>query len=176
MELETTLINRVAESDLQTIALDEFMMDNNIVEFDLKGYLFQGLILREKDFREALKIIDWSAYTGKYLAVHCSTDAIIPMWAFMLISSQAVKFAQGIYYGTKAEVSVKVLVDAIESKDWSYLKDKRVVIKGCSDQEIPAAAYLSIGKKLQPYVQSMMYGEPCSTVPIFKRPRVILNA
>ena len=168
---ETTLINRVADSDLQTIALDEYLADREIVEFDLKDYLFQGLILREKDFREALRNLDWSVYTGKYLAVYCSTDAIIPMWAYMLISSQANKFARGIYFGTKAETSVAILVDFIETKDWSYLQDKRVVIKGCSDQEIPAAAYLAIAKKLQPYVQSMMYGEPCSTVPIFKRPR-----
>jgi hypothetical protein len=175
MELETTLINRVAESDLQTIALDEYMVDSAIVEFDLKDFLFQGLILREKDFREALKNIDWSAYTGKYLAVYCSTDAIIPMWAYMLISSQAIKYTKGIYFGTKSAVSESILIHGIESKDWSYLQDKRVVIKGCSDQEIPAAAYLTISKKLQPYVQSLMYGEPCSTVPIYKRPREIKN-
>lgn len=171
MEVETVLVNRVAESDLQTIALDELVSSHSIVSFDLKDYLFQGLILKEKDFRESLKVIDWSLYTGKDLAVHCSTDAIIPMWAYMLIASKAKEFVRSIHFGDKQVVFEALILDSIRSKDWSYLQDRKVVVKGCSDQELPASAYLAIGSALQPYVQSMMYGEPCSTVPIFKRPR-----
>lgn len=172
-ETESILVNRVAESDLQTIALDELTSNKEIVDFDLKDYLFQGLILREKDFRQAVKEYSWPALEGKILAVHCSTEAIIPMWAYMLIAANASAFTQKIYYGNKQEAMEAALIGNINEKDWSYLQGKRVVVKGCSDMELPAAAYLIIAQKIQPYVQSMMYGEPCSTVPIFKRPRQV---
>lgn len=171
--VQSELINRVAESELKTIALDQYIDIHSIVEFDLQKYLFQGLILKEKDFREVLKTIDWAGFTNKDLAVFCSADAIIPMWAYMLVSSHATPFVTSVHFGTKEQVFEKLLVQYLESNDWSAYKDKKVVIKGCSDQELPASAYLTISKKLQPLVQSMMYGEPCSTVPIFKRPRAI---
>lgn len=172
-ETDAILVNRVAESDLQTIALDDLIGNVPIQSFDLKDYLFKGLILKEKDFREALKGIVWSELQGKILAVHCSTDAIIPMWAYMLVSSYATPYATAIYYGSLKEVEEMLLLETINAYDWSYLNGKRVVIKGCSDKELPASAYLTIAYKLQPFVQSMMYGEPCSTVPIFKRARVV---
>lgn len=173
MNTESTLVNRVAESELQTIALDDMIRDAAVASFDLKDYLFQGLILKEKDFRESLKATDWSKYRDQILAVHCSTDAIIPMWAYMLIAAYAAPVAKAIYYGGKQEVLEQVLLERINQKDWEYLRGKRVVIKGCSDQELPASAYLQIVRHLQPLAQSIMYGEPCSTVPIFKRPRVV---
>lgn len=173
MNSETTLINRVAESDLQTIALDEMIRDAVVVSFDLKDYLFQGLILKEKDFRESLKAIDWKVYQDKIVAVHCSTDAIIPMWAYMLVAAYSAPVAKAVYHGDEQAVLEQVLLDRIKQKDWEYLRGKRVVIKGCSDKELPASAYLEISSRLQPLVQSILYGEPCSTVPIFKRPRVV---
>lgn len=173
MNTETTLVNRVAESDLQTIALDDMIRDAAVVLFDLKDYLFQGLILKEKDFREALKTTDWTLYQDKILAVHCSTDAVIPMWAYMLVAASAAPVAKAIYQGNEQAVLEQVLLDRIKQKDWEYLRGKRVVIKGCSDKELPASAYLAIASQLQPLAQSIMYGEPCSTVPIFKRPRVV---
>ena len=173
MNSETTLINRVAESDLQTIALDDMIRDAVVVSFDLKDYLFQGLILKEKDFRESLKAKDWTVYQDKILAVHCSTDAIIPMWAFMLVAAYSAPVAKAVYHGDEKVVLEQVLLDRIKQKDWEYLRGKRVVIKGCSDKELPASAYLEISSQLQPLAQSIMYGEPCSTVPIFKRPRVV---
>jgi Protein of unknown function (DUF2480) len=172
-QTEPILVNRVAESDLQTVALDELIESQNMVSFDLKDYLFQGLILKEKDFREALKAYNWADLKDKTLAVYCSADAIIPMWAYMLVSSYASGFTGKIYFGDIQHVTEIQLLKSIEEKDWSYLKGKRVVVKGCSDVELPASAYLSIASKLQPYVQNMMYGEPCSTVPIFKRPRIV---
>ena len=170
---DTLLINRVAESDLQTIVLEDLVDASSIIAFDLQAFLFQGLILKEKDFREALKIYDWAALEGKHLAVYCSTDAIIPMWAYMLIASYARPYTDSIHFGEIPQVYEKLLWDQISNKDWSYLKEKRVVIKGCSDKDLPASAFLGISSALQPIVQSMMYGEPCSTVPIFKRPRKI---
>ncbi len=172
-DTDNILINRVAESDLQTVALDELVKDHSIHSFDLKDYLFRGLILREKDFREALKAFPWASLDGKYLAVHCSADAIIPMWAYLLISAYATPHAKAIYFGTVEVVEEALLRKMIETTDWTHLTGKRVVIKGCSDKELPASAYLTIANVLQPIVQSMMYGEPCSTVPIFKRPRVV---
>lgn len=172
MNADPVLVNRVAESDLQTIALDQFVHEE-IVSLDLKGYLFRELILREKDFRDALKQVDWAQYHGKVLAVYCSTDAIIPMWAYMLIASYATPYAIQVIFGSPAQAFEQLLLNKINEQDWSTYQDKRVVIKGCSDQELPASAYLAISNKLQPFVQSLMYGEPCSTVPIFKRPRVI---
>jgi hypothetical protein len=172
-ETESILVNRVAESDLQVIALDELTGNHEYIEFDLKDYLFQGLILREKDFRQAVKDYVWSALEGKILAVHCSTDAIIPMWAYMLIAANASVFTHRIFYGNKQAAMEADLIQSILEKDWSYLQNKRVVIKGCSDIELPASAYLAIAQKIQPLVQSMMYGEPCSTVPIFKRARQV---
>lgn len=172
-ETESILINRVAESDLQTIALDELIDIQNIVSFDMKDYLFQGLILREKDFRTALKNYVWQELTDKTLAVHCSADAIIPVWAYMLVAANAKPYTKEIYFGNKDQAIEAQLLKNINDRDWSFLDNKRVVVKGCSDMELPASAYLTIASKLQPYVQSMMYGEPCSTVPIFKRPRQV---
>lgn len=173
MNTEPELINRVAESDLHTIALDDMIRDLPIEEFDLKDFLFRGLILKEKDFRDALKIHDWSLYRNKVLTVYCSADAIIPMWAYLLISAYATPFAQHIFYGNKEQAVEQLLLEKIRTTDWHSFAGKRVVIKGCSDKEIPASAYLSIAHQLQPLAQSIMYGEPCSTVPIFKRPRVL---
>ena len=168
---EETLINRVANSGLMTIDLEQFFPTKQIFVFDIKDYLFHGLILKEKDFREALKNHNWSQYEKGVLCVYCSTDAIIPVWAYMLISSSAGAFEIEVYTGNKEEYLKHYYKQYISSIDGSQYQDQRVVIKGCSDKPVPASAYADIQNKLQPHAQSIMYGEPCSTVPVFKRAR-----
>jgi len=167
------LVNRVANSSLITINLEDYFPSQAIHEFDLKDYLFQGLILKEKEFRTALKEHDWSKYENSHLAVFCSTDAIVPIWAYMLVSTSARPFTSSIFEGTPAELMKKLYVQALDQLSYQQYQDQRIVIKGCSDKPVPAAAYLDIAARLQPYAQSIMYGEPCSTVPIFKRPRKV---
>lgn len=168
---QPVLVNKVAESGLITINLEQYFPDAQIVVFDIKDYLFHGLILKEKEFREALKELDWSVYAGKTVMITCSTDAIIPLWAYMLIASGLTGVAKDIYHGTEEEYLKMHYHSAIGKIDPEQYRDKRVVIKGCSDKEVPAYAYAKITSLLKPYAQSIMFGEPCSTVPIFKRPR-----
>ena len=168
------LINRVANSGLITIKLEEFLPKEKIVEFDLKDYLFHGLILKEKDFRMALKELDWSALSGDVLAVYCSTDAIIPQWAYMLVAVAAQPHYKSIHNDTAENVFSLLIKRRMDTDlDYKTFEGQRVVVKGCSDLPVPASAYIDIACGLQPYAQSIMYGEPCSTVPIFKRPRKV---
>jgi len=131
------------------------------------------LMLKEKEFRPALKEHDWSQYEGKYLAIYCSTDAIVPVWAFMLVAAYAEPHALQIFQGDEAAFYQHAFYQALEKVDASQYEQKRIVIKGCSNKPVPVAAYVELTRKLRPYAQSIMYGEPCSTVPIFKRPRVL---
>ena len=163
------LINKVSESGLITLNLEDFYPSVDIAVFDLKENLFMGLILKEKDFREALKNLDVSAYTGKIVAVTCSTDAIIPIWAYMLVASYLQPEAKELLFGTAEEVLNKQLIKNINTLAVEDFADKRVVIKGCGEKPIGEAAYLEATKLLRPVAKSIMYGEPCSTVPIFKR-------
>lgn len=170
-----TFVNKVAESGIITIDLEEFL-PGEIVTFDLKDHLFMGLILKEKDFREALKKEDWQKYSGKPVAVTCSQDAVIPMWAYMLVSSYLQPYASDIFFGDESFTR-----DALLNKKLSHIavndySGKRVVIKGCGEKEIPASAYVEITKLLRPVVKSIMYGEPCSTVPIFKSQASAVNS
>lgn len=165
------LINRVANSGIITINLEDHYPKFEIVDFDLKDYLFHGLILKEKDFREALKNLDWAKYNGTVVAVHCSTDAIIPVWAYMLVASHATPFAKEVFTGTKEEYIKTHYNEVIDHLDITEYEDERIVVKGCSHKPVPPSAYARIMHKLHGHAQSVMYGEPCSTVPIFKRPR-----
>lgn len=165
------LVNRVASSGLITINLEEFFPKEELVIFDLKDYLFMELILKEKDFRAALKEHDWEQYQGKNLAVYCSTDAIIPVWAYMLVTALATPYANMVFQGDADTFYRVAFQKALTAIDGSEYDQKRVVIKGCSNKPVPPSAYVELTRILQPYVQSMMYGEPCSTVPVFKRPR-----
>lgn len=169
--IEKPLVNRVANSGLITINLEDYYPTHEIVEFDLKDYLFHELILKEKDFRTTLKEMDWSVYDDKIVLVYCSNDAILPVWSFMLVSAYLKPVAHQIYQGTSTEFLKHHYDKVVEGYDISDLDDKRVVIKGCSDKEVPPSAYAAITAKLQPHAKSIMYGEPCSTVPIFKKPR-----
>jgi Protein of unknown function (DUF2480) len=170
--MEEVLINRVAQSGLVTINLEQFFPKGEIAHFDLKGFLFMELILKEKDFREALKIHDWTQYEGKNLLVYCSADAIIPVWAYMLVATYAEPFALDIFQGDEENFYKAYYFNSIAQLDASEYEGQRIVIKGCSDLPVPPAAYLELTKKLRPLAQSIMYGEPCSTVPIFKKAKV----
>ncbi len=168
---DKALINRVAQSNLIIINLEEYFPKGEIVAFDLKDFLFRGLILKEKDFREALANYDWKRLQDCHLAVYCSADAIIPTWAYMLVVAYATPIANQVYLGSVDNLLEKHYSVVISTLDLTHLLGQRVVVKGCSNKPVPASAYVDLTKKLQPLAQSIMYGEPCSTVPIFKRPR-----
>ncbi|MFZ4542594.1 MAG: DUF2480 family protein [Saprospiraceae bacterium] len=163
------LVNRVASSGLITFKLEDFFPKEELLEFDLKPFLFMELILKEKDFREAMKSHDWVQYTGKNLIVYCSVDAIIPVWAYMLVAVHAAPFANEIFQGDTENFIKAHFEKIIDTLDIGHFMNQRVVIKGCSDKPVPPSAYLALTRKLQPVVQSIMYGEPCSTVPIYKK-------
>lgn len=163
------IINKVASSALSQIDLEEFYPKDPIVTFDLKPHLFMELILKEKDFREALQKLDWSAYQDKIVAVTCTTDAIIPVWAYMLVASYLEPVAAQIVFGDEKTALKEVFLRRIDRIDPNEFTDKRVVIKGCGDTPIEPYAYLEITKKLRSVAKSIMYGEPCSTVPIYKK-------
>lgn len=162
-------INKVAESGIITIDLEQFYPKEEVVVFDLKDHLFMGLILKEKDFRQALREIDLAIYKDKIVAVTCSADAIIPMWAYMLVTATIKQVTITVMYGDMDTVIQKILLEKIQHTDPAAYKDKRVVIKGCGDKKISEEAYLTITEMLLPHVQSIMYGEPCSTVPVYKK-------
>ena len=167
--MSEVLLNKVTESALTTIDLEDYFPKESIAVFDLHPFLFMGLILKEKDFREALKTHDWQQYEGKNVAITCSADAIIPMWAFMLVAVFLQPLASHIVFGTEKNMQAEMLIANIRNISPQDFEDKIVVIKGCGDLPIGEAAYLEITKLLRPVAKSIMYGEPCSTVPIYKR-------
>ncbi len=164
-------VNKVAESGLISFDLEEYYPKGTIKVFDLKEYLFMGLILKEKDFRAALQTTDWDSYKDAYVAITCSADAIIPMWAYMLVASNLQPVALDVVFGDEKKLISTILLKNIQAVKGEEYTDKRVVVKGCGDVEIPETAYVEITNKLRPFVKSIMYGEPCSTVPIYKKPR-----
>lgn len=163
------IVNKVAESGIITLDLAEFYPKQEVKTFDLKDYLFMGLILKEKDYRAALQTTDWTVYENKNVCVVCSADAIIPMWAYMLAASYLQPFAANVVFGNEHKLVEDLINNEIATINVENYIDKRVVIKGCGEQEIPASAYVAITSKLKPVVKSLMYGEPCSTVPIYKK-------
>jgi hypothetical protein len=161
--------NKVAESGIVTIDLASLLPSNEIIVFDIKPYLFMELILKEKEFRAALLTTDWTIYQDKVVGIVCSADAIIPMWANMLIVSALNPFATGVYFGNENKVREQQLLENINTLNINEYNDQRVVIKGCGDTPIGESAYIAITQKLRPVVKSIMYGEPCSTVPVYKK-------
>lgn len=164
------IINKVAESGIITIDPATFIPNGETVVFDLKNYLFMGLILKEKDFRESLKSLDWEQYRDKNVALTCSADAIIPVWAYMLVTSNLQPVAREIVMGDEHELQKQVFLKNISKLDIKSFEDKRVVIKGCGDIPIGEYVYMELTRLLRPVVKSIMYGEPCSTVPVYKKP------
>jgi hypothetical protein len=167
--MSVLLNNKVAESGIITIDLASFLNDKEIVLFDIKPFLFMELILKEKDFRAALLSTDWSVYQDKVVGIYCTVDAIIPMWANMLIVSALQPVAKAVYFGDETKVREQVLLEEINKIATQDYDDQRVVIKGCGETPIGESAYVAITQKLRPVVKSIMYGEPCSTVPVYKK-------
>ncbi len=162
------IINKVSQSSLLTLDLEQYYPGETIRIFDLKPFLFMELILKEKDFRAALLSTDWSVYQDNIVGVFCSADAVIPVWAYMLVTTYLQPVAKEVILGDEAAVLRQLITNRIQSIPLEEYKDKRVVIKGCGDKPLGEFAYLEITKKLLPVVKSIMYGEPCSTVPVFK--------
>jgi len=168
--MSESFVNKVAESGLITIDLETWYPRGERALFDLKDHLFMGMILKEKDFREALKKTDWSVYKGKDVAVFCSADAIIPVWAWMLVASYLQPVANEIVMGDEKELHRQIFLKNLSSINVDEYAGKRVVIKGCGDTPIADYVYMEITRLLRPVVKSIMYGEPCSTVPVYKKP------
>ena len=167
--MSDAIVNKVSESGLITLDLEQYYPREEVVLYDLKDYLFMGLILKEKDFREALKNLDWEVYKNKYVGVTCSADAIIPPWAYMLAASYLQPIAKDVIMGDEKEVHKMIFLKNIQGIDSNEFTGQRVVVKGCGDTPIGEFAYMEITKLLRPVVKTIMYGEPCSTVPIYKK-------
>ncbi len=171
--MSTEIINKVAESGIITLNLEDYYPKQQVEIFDLKEYFFMGLILKEKDYRASLQQIDFSSFNNKIVALTCSVDAIIPIWAYMLAAHYLQPFAYKIIFGSKEQALEQVLLENIkENFNPVELQDKRVVVKGCGETPIASSAYVTITTLLKPIAKSIMYGEPCSTVPIYKKPIV----
>ena len=163
------IVNRVANSQLKTIDLEDFYPKESRTIIDIKNWLFHELILKEADFREHLKNHNWSKYQNQYVALTCSSDAIIPSWAYMLITTYLSTFAKKVIFGSLKDLETAIFQEIINNFKVEEFLDKQVIIKGCSNKPIPETAYIQIIEKLQPIVKSLMFGEACSTVPLYKR-------
>jgi hypothetical protein len=168
---EKEIVNRVASSSLVTFDLEQHYTPGERVLLDIKDQLFQGLILKEKDFREFIKTNDWTQYKNKFVAITCSEDAIIPAWAYMLLTSVLEPHAQTIVFGNLEDLETKIFFDTLATIDWNQFNNAKVVIKGCSKVDVPMAAYVEATRLLRPHAASIMFGEPCSTVPVYKKPK-----
>jgi hypothetical protein len=162
------IVNKISQSALVTLDLEQFFPKENIRIFDLKPFLFMELILKEKDFRAALLATDWTIYKDEIVGVYCSADAVIPVWAYMLVTSYLQPYAKDVILGNETELLRQLITNRIRSVDPEEYRNKRVVIKGCGEKPIGDFAFLEITKLLRPVAKSIMYGEPCSTVPVFK--------
>jgi len=167
--MKDEIINRVANSKLVTIDLEDYYPEGKRILFDIKDWLYEGLVLREKDFREKAKSFDWSEYQNSYVALTCSSDAIVPAWAYMLLIVYLEPFVEKAIIGDLEGLETSVYQDIINQLDTSQYNDKPVIIKGCSHKPVPANAYVMLINKLKPLAKSIMYGEACSSVPLFKR-------
>ena len=163
------IINRIANSNLTTIDLEDFYPKGNRVVFDIKGWLYEELILREKDFRESVKNHDWSQYQDSYVALTCSSDAIIPSWAYLLLTVELTPFAKQVVVGDLPLLETVIYQDIINQIDISDYQDKPIIIKGCTNKPIPSSAYTLLIQKVKPVAKSVMFGEACSTVPLYKK-------
>ncbi|HMB62229.1 MAG TPA: DUF2480 family protein [Eudoraea sp.] len=163
------ILNRVAQSKLITLDLEDYYPEGNRIALDIKDWLFEGYILKEKDFRNHVENHDWQQYAGAYVALHCSTEAIIPGWAYMLITTRLQPYAKRVITGDLEALETSVYQTIIEQMDMAPFKDKPVIIKGCSNKPVPANAYLWAASKIQTVARSVLYGEACSSVPLYKR-------
>ncbi len=165
------IVNRVAQSKLVTFNLENHYPEGERVVFDVKDWLLEGFVLREKDFRKEAQKHNWEAYTGKFVALTCSSDAIIPAWAYMLLATYLQPYAKKVVSGDLETLETVLYTEVIQKLDVSELKDKPVIVKGCAHKPVPKNAYLLLIEKLQPVVKTLMYGEACSSVPLYKKPK-----
>ena len=170
-DLTSPIVNRVAESDIETYNLEALWDDSPVAALNLAPFLFRGLMLREKDFRQAMKTYDWSQYTHQHVAVFCSTPAIIPTWAYMLVAVKLEGIAASVALGSTDDLLRDHFIRALEAEDWSRYADRIVVVKGCNSPIVPAVAYMIATQKLQAVARKLMYGEPCSSVPLWRKPK-----
>lgn len=169
MSMKDEIINRVTSSALVTFDLEKYHTPGERVILDIKDQLYEGLILREKDFRQYIRENDWTKYNGKFVAITCSADAIVPTWAFMLVGMALEPHARKFIFGTLEEMEVRLFLEALADVNWSEFDQAKVVVKGCSRVVVPTALYVEVIAKIKPFASSIMFGEPCSTVPLFKR-------
>ncbi|SKC71437.1 DUF2480 family protein [Ohtaekwangia koreensis] len=169
METQDQIINKVASSALITFNLEEYYQNGDRILLDIKDQLYQGLILKEKDFRDFIKAHDWKQYENKLVAITCSVDAIVPTWAYMLLTIALQPFAKKIVFGSLQELEQILFFEELSKIDWSKFQNAKVVVKGCSKVDVPVAVYVEATNRLKPFVTSLMFGEPCSTVPLFKK-------
>ena len=162
--------NKVAESGIQVVDLETFLPTNPVSDIDLSSFLAGGFLLREKEFRAQVKETDWSTFEGHHVGIFCSTDAIIPTWAYMLVAAQLDGVAASVTSGRAEEVRGGLLLESIDSHDWTEYADRIVVLKGCGTGQVTPAAYIRATSHLQEVARKLMYGEPCSSVPIWRRP------
>ncbi|TLP77322.1 DUF2480 family protein [Maribacter sp. ACAM166] len=167
--MQDEIINRVAQSKLITFNLEDHYPKGDRMVLDIKDWLFEGFILKEKDFRNLAELHDWPQYEGAFVAMQCSTDAIIPGWAYLLLSIKLSAFAKKSVQGTLGDLETSIYQSIIENLDVSEFQDKSIIIKGCSKKPVPSNAYLFLAEKLRPVAKSIMYGEACSSVPLYKR-------
>lgn len=164
-----TIVNKVAQSGLMTLDLEQFKPSERIVDFDIKPFLFMELILREKDFRESLDQVNFEDFAGVHLAVHCSADAIIPEWAWMLIVAKADPYVKQLHFSTADQVRTRLYEINLSTHDWSMYTGRKVMVKGCGDNPIPSVAYIKATENLMKYADRIMYGEACSFVPVWRK-------
>ena len=169
MEIQENIVNKVAQSGLVSYDLASIKPAGERVLYDIKDNLFHGLMLREKDFRAFVKDHDWAQYQGKHIAITCTADAIVPTWAYMLLATKFSEYAATVFFGNLEELENFLFSKAIDNLDLEQFRDQKIVIKGCGDIFVPTAAFVLLTSKLKPVTKSIMYGEPCSTVPLYKR-------
>ena len=167
--MEEDIVNRVALSKLMVVDLEDYYPEGDRIQFDIKDWLYEGLVLREKEFRQQVKDYDWSAHSNQFVALTCSADAIIPAWAYMLITMELEPFARKICVGDMEVLETSIYQDIIARIDVSPYQDKPLIIKGCAHKPVPPNAYILLSAKLKPVAKSIMYGEACSSVPLYKK-------
>ncbi|WP_284651059.1 DUF2480 family protein [Flavobacterium terrisoli] len=167
--MEEEIINRVANSVLEVFDLEDYYPNGTRTQIDISQWLLEGFLLKEKDFREALKNHDWTQYQNHFVAIYCSTDAIVPAWATILVATYVTPFAQKTVSGNLNDLETALYQEILPTLDYSIYQDKPVIIKGCSKKPVPESAYIMAVQKLQPIAKSIMYGEACSAVPLFKK-------
>jgi hypothetical protein len=162
------IINKVANSALEVFDLEDYYPAGRRAQIDISQWLYEGFLLKEKDFREALKNEDWSQYQNQFVAIHCATDAIIPAWATILVTIYVAPFAKKVVSGNIQDLETALYQEILSTIDYTAYQDKPVIIKGCSKKPVPESAYVMAAQKLQPFAKSIMYGEACSAVPLYK--------